>query len=143
MTTSNWIYITDLSPFKPVYLPEDNPADFDFFFDTSSRRSCYLAPERFFAAGSKAERRRAESDWQDGQRDGKVTEEMDVFSAGCTIAELWLDGKDVFNLSGMLAWREGKSSPEGVISEITDPLMQVKPTGGHSCRRASGQQADQ
>ncbi|KAL7416414.1 hypothetical protein BDY24DRAFT_379669 [Mrakia frigida] len=126
VTTSNWIYITDLSPFKPVYIPEDNPADFDFFFDdtTSGRRSCYIAPERFFAAGSKAERRRAESDWQDGQRDGKVTEAMEVFSAGCTIAELWLDGKDVFNLSGMLAWREGKSSPEGVIGEITDPLIQ-------------------
>jgi phosphoinositide-3-kinase regulatory subunit 4 len=52
---------------------------------------------------------------------------MDVFSAGCTIAELWLDGKDVFNLSGMLAWREGKSSPEGNIQEISDLLIQVSP----------------
>lgn len=117
--------ITDLAPFKPVYIPEDDPADFSFFFDTSQRRSCYLAPERFYASGTKAEKKRAESSLEEGKRDGKVTEEMDVFSAGCTIAELWLEGKDVFSLSGMLGWRKGESSPEGVLNEITDPGIQV------------------
>lgn len=50
---------------------------------------------------------------------------MDVFSAGCVIAELWLEGKDVFSLSGMLAWKKGESSPEGVISEIEDKGIRV------------------
>ena len=47
VTGWNWALLTDLASFKPVYLPEDNPADFNFFFDTSRRRTCYIAPERF------------------------------------------------------------------------------------------------
>jgi len=38
----------DFAPFKPVYLPRNNPsAIFGFFFDTAGRRCCYVAPERF------------------------------------------------------------------------------------------------
>ena len=36
-----------ITTFKPTALPEDNPADFSYFFDTSRRRTCYIAPERF------------------------------------------------------------------------------------------------
>lgn len=51
VTSWNWLYLTDFSSsFKPTYLPEDNPADFSFYFDTSGRRTCYLAPERFWEA---------------------------------------------------------------------------------------------
>lgn len=39
--------ITDIASFKPVLVPAEDPADFNFFFDTSRRRTCYLAPERF------------------------------------------------------------------------------------------------
>jgi len=60
----------DFSPFKPVYIPEDNPANFDFFFDTSMRRYCNLAPERFYS----------EQTGYDSK--GNVTPEMDVFSIG-------------------------------------------------------------
>ena len=47
MTGWNWVFLTDIASFKPAILPEDNPADFNFF-DTSWRCSCYIAPERFF-----------------------------------------------------------------------------------------------
>jgi len=48
VTTWNWVYLTDLSSaYKPVMLIEDYPADFSFFFDTTGRRTCYIAPERF------------------------------------------------------------------------------------------------
>ena len=43
----NWVLLTDIASFKPAILPEDNPADFNFFFDTSRRRGCYIAPKRF------------------------------------------------------------------------------------------------
>lgn len=36
---------------------QDNPADFSFFFDTSSRRTCYVAPERFYKAGTEIDQR--------------------------------------------------------------------------------------
>ena len=43
------VLLIDIASFTPAILPEDNPADFmiNFFFDTSRRRSCYIAPERF------------------------------------------------------------------------------------------------
>ena len=45
---SSWqsLYMTDFASFKPVDLPADNPADFAYFFDTSGKRKCYIAPER-------------------------------------------------------------------------------------------------
>ncbi|KAK0532074.1 Serine/threonine-protein kinase [Tilletia horrida] len=53
VTSSLSIYITDFAAsFKPVYLPLDDPADFGFFYDTSGRRSCYIAPERFYSSDS-------------------------------------------------------------------------------------------
>ncbi|KAG8212699.1 hypothetical protein J437_LFUL019599 [Ladona fulva] len=45
ITSWNWVLLTDFASFKPTYLPEDNPADFSYFFDTSRRRTCYIAPE--------------------------------------------------------------------------------------------------
>ncbi|CAG8479194.1 448_t:CDS:10 [Funneliformis mosseae] len=58
VTSWNWVYLADFAGYKPTYLPEDNPADFSFFFDTSSRRTCYLAPERFYKPGSEIDRRK-------------------------------------------------------------------------------------
>ena len=40
----SWLTLTDFASFKPTFLPEDNPADFSYFFDTSRRRVCYIAP---------------------------------------------------------------------------------------------------
>lgn len=50
VTSWLWVLLTDIASFKPTFLPEDNPADFNYFFDTSKRRICYLAPERFVKA---------------------------------------------------------------------------------------------
>ena len=53
LTSWDWAFLVDFAPYKPTLLPADNPADFSFFFDTSGRRKCCLAPERFYdpAAG--------------------------------------------------------------------------------------------
>lgn len=68
VTTWSWAYLADFAHYKPTYLPEDNPADFSFFFDISGRRTCNLAPERFYAVGESL--------------DDKITDAMDVFSLG-------------------------------------------------------------
>jgi phosphoinositide-3-kinase regulatory subunit 4 len=47
-TTSNWIVLTDFSPFKPATIPDDDPTDFQYYFDCMGRHRCYLAPERFY-----------------------------------------------------------------------------------------------
>ena len=47
VTGCNWVLLIDIASFEPAILSEDNPADFNFFFETSRRRSCYIALERF------------------------------------------------------------------------------------------------
>ncbi|KAK9480794.1 hypothetical protein V1514DRAFT_324477 [Lipomyces japonicus] len=104
VTSWNWVYLSDFASFKPTYLPEDDPADFSFFFDTSLRRVCYVAPERFFKPG---ERKR-----------GQLTDQMDIFSLGCVIAELFLEGSPIFTLSQLFGYRRGTFSPD--LSKIED-----------------------
>lgn len=109
VTSWNWLYLSDFSSsFKPTFLPEDNPADFSFYFDTSGRRTCYLAPERFLVAGE-----------EPGSRN--VNWAMDVFSAGCVIAELFLEAP-IFTLSQMYKYRKGEYSPEhSQLVKVEDP----------------------
>lgn len=128
VTSWNWLYLTDFSStFKKTYLPEDNPADFSYYFDTSGRRTCYLAPERFLAAGEK----------DDGRG---VTWAMDIFSVGCVIAELFLEAP-IFNLSQLYKYRKGEYDPGyGYLNKIQDDdlremithMIQLEPESRYS-----------
>ncbi|KAL2869199.1 ubiquitin-binding serine/threonine protein kinase VPS15 [Aspergillus lucknowensis] len=113
VTSWNWVYLSDFSSsFKPTFLPEDNPADFSFYFDTSGRRTCYLAPERFLVAGE-----------EPGSRN--VNWAMDIFSAGCVIAELFLESP-IFTLSQTYKYRKGEYSPEhSQLGKIEDPEIRA------------------
>lgn len=110
VTSWNWLYLADFSSvYKPAYLPEDNPADFSFYFDLSGRRTCYLAPERFLAAG------------QQPEGEGDVNWAMDIFSVGCVIAELFLEAP-IFSLSQLFKYRQGEYNPElSHLNKIQDP----------------------
>ncbi|KAF5856824.1 Serine/threonine-protein kinase [Aspergillus alliaceus] len=128
VTSWNWVYLSDFSSsFKLTFLPEDNPADFHFYFDTSGRRTCYLAPERFLEAGEKRESQ-------------QINWAMDIFSVGCVIAELFLESP-IFTLSQMYKYRKGEYSPEhGQLSKIEDPeiralilhMIQIDPESRYS-----------
>jgi phosphoinositide-3-kinase regulatory subunit 4 len=110
VTSWNWLYLTDFSSaYKPAHLPEDNPADFSFYFDLSGRRTCYLAPERFLASG------------QQPEGEGDVNWAMDIFSVGCVIAELFLEAP-IFSLSQLFKYRQGEYNPDlSHLSKIQDP----------------------
>lgn len=141
VTTSLMIYVTDFaSSFKPTFLPLDDPSDFSFFFDTSGRRTCYLAPERFYEAGSKYAPAATRIDANDadalgrlggpqtdllglGRQSGKVTQAMDVFSLGCVIAELWREGAPTFTLSQLFKYREGMFDVDAMLAGIPDDAV--------------------
>ncbi|KAI4133005.1 MAG: hypothetical protein LQ338_000473 [Usnochroma carphineum] len=117
VTSWNWLYLTDFSScYKKTRLPEDNPADFSYYFDISGRRTCYLAPERFLSA--------------DETDDGRgVTWAMDVFSVGCVIAELFLESP-VFSLSQLYKYRKGEFDPAfSFLGKIQD--KEVRDLVGH------------
>lgn len=129
VTSWNWLYLSDFSSsFKPTTLPEDNPADFSYFFDTAGRRTCYLAPERFLAAGETPDPK------------AQITWAMDVFSAGCVIAELFLESP-IFNLSQLYKYKRGEYDPVGThlnrladkdIREMVAHMIQADPESRYS-----------
>jgi phosphoinositide-3-kinase regulatory subunit 4 len=128
VTSWNWIYLTDFASYKPTYLPLDDPSDFSFFFDTSGRRTCYIAPERFYTHVTNpeisAKKSRIAED-PEGKRDGKVTESMDCFSVGCVIAELFLEGAPLFTLSQLFKYREGEFNVDSHLAPIEDEGVRV------------------
>ncbi|SCU93278.1 LAME_0F03246g1_1 [Lachancea meyersii CBS 8951] len=113
LTSWNWLVVTDFSEnLKPTYLPEDNPGDYSFYFDTSQRRTCYLAPERFDSSKYQML----------GDQNFKLTLEMDVFSAGCCIAEIFSEGNCIFNLSQLFRYQNGEYNPQDFLnSQVEDP----------------------
>ncbi|CAJ2513672.1 Uu.00g017910.m01.CDS01 [Anthostomella pinea] len=107
VTSWNWLYLTDFTgSFKPTKLPDNNPGTYSYFFDLSGRRTCYLAPERFVEHIQNAQ----ELEGHD------LTWSMDIFSAGCVIAELFLE-TPIFSLSQTFKYRRGEYDP--VISHLS------------------------
>ncbi|GAB5365322.1 hypothetical protein AAMO2058_001047700 [Amorphochlora amoebiformis] len=112
LTTWNWIFVTDIAFYKPGYLPADNPSTYNYFFDAEKQRKpppCYLSPERFY-------------DSKEGSPiESQLTSAMDIFAAGCCIAEIFLDGNVIFDYSQMLRYRNGTYSPDEALSKIRNP----------------------
>ena len=119
LTSWGWLLLADFAPYKPGALPADNPADFTAFFDDASgSRRCCLAPERFVEGESSggssggggknndATAAAAIAPFRSRHAPLALTEAMDVFSAGCVLAELYADGRALFDLSRLLAYRK-------------------------------------
>ena len=104
LTSWNWVMLTDFACYKPVELLEDNPAAYSFFYDTSRRRNCYIAPERF--------KKQLVDEFP------SLTVAMDIFSLGCAIAELFLEGEQIFNLHQLISYRDGDYSPDKTLGVI-------------------------
>lgn len=112
-----WIYLADFATFKPVTLPENDTAQFLFYFDVSQRRVCYVAPERFSDSGPT-----------------ELTYEMDIYSTGCVIAELFMDGQPLFSLADLFKYKRGEWSPEWssisedkAVQEMVASMVSVDP----------------
>ncbi|KAJ9053456.1 Serine/threonine-protein kinase [Entomophthora muscae] len=119
VTSWNWAYLSDFASFKPTYLPEDNPGDFSFFFDTSSRRSCYLSPERFYDP-VREPGKAVQAGALPGQSPG-LHPSMDVFAMGCVIGELFLESSPTFLLSQLLSYKRGEYDPAAALQPIECP----------------------
>ncbi|BES89107.1 phosphoinositide 3-kinase regulatory subunit [Nesidiocoris tenuis] len=122
ITSWHWVLLTDFASYKPTLLPEDNPADFSYFFDTSRRRTCYIAPERFVKTlGPDVSNQLPFTE----EKREDLTAAMDIFSAGCALAELYTDGQPPFDFSQLLSYRSGEYSPENHLSRIEDDQVRI------------------
>ena len=160
LTAWDWVFLTDLAPFKPSRIPDDDPSFFSYYFDTSGRRICLLAPERFCPssntntniylnnnnglAPNSSNRLARDSSFIMVDINGvdqsvtvieentqsstnvnpnngeELTEKMDIFSVGCVIAQLFLDGEALFDYSQLLAYRKGDTEHFSKLMERID-----------------------
>lgn len=86
VTSWNWVLLVDFASFKPTFLPDDNPADYSYFFDTSRRRICYIAPERFTNVTLDNNCMFNEMPCNSGE----LTPAMDIFSTGYVLLYKYL-----------------------------------------------------
>ncbi|CAI4227608.1 unnamed protein product [Auanema sp. JU1783] len=94
LSSINWLQLTDFASFKPTFLPNDNPSHFTFFFDTSGKEVCNLAPERFLSSTLFDKKAKELGDkWMFGT----LNHAMDIFSAGCVVYEMLNEGRSPFN----------------------------------------------
>ena len=143
VTSWNWVHLADFASFKPTMVPADNPADFSFYFDAGGRRRCYLAPERFVDAQNAATSMGAGPRRKSPPPPPPLTPAMDVFSLGCVLGELFLEGKALFDLSQLHAYRRGEFDPTEAIAKIDHPpvealilhMIQIDPSKRHTASR--------
>lgn len=119
VTSWHWVLLSDFASFKPTHLPEDNPADFSYFFDTSRRRTCYIAPERFIkslASDMSSQLLLSE----ENIKKADLTPAMDIFSAGCALTELFTEGHPPFDFSQLLAYHNNEFSIDKHLDKVED-----------------------
>lgn len=141
ITSWNWLLLSDFSNLlKPTYIPEDNPNQYSFYFDTSGRRLCYIAPERFYNSQDHPKHILNFNDDGLFTMKNSVTDAMDLFSTGCVIAELYNDGEPTFTLSQLFKFMKNEYTPDlsGIYNKdivtIIGKLIKLDPNERSSAR---------
>ncbi|CAJ1423979.1 unnamed protein product [Effrenium voratum] len=136
---SSWshVMLTDFATFKPLFLPQDDPSEFSFFFESDrNRHRCYLAPERFDSGAASRGRFSRELEWHS---DLAASASMDIFSLGCVLSELFQDGQTLLDLPQLRAYRLGGDIREKLsglnpdMQELVSSMLSRDP-----CLRKSG-----
>lgn len=131
LTSYNWLFITDfltvenvysvsqkdeqedrMVNYKPTYVEEESWNLYNMFFgELDNNKRCYIAPERCLS--------RREY-YQKTINNYLVQPSMDIFSVGCIIAEIFLDGKPLFDLARHQLYRKDKFNPRDMLRLIGD-----------------------
>ena len=103
------MYLADLHPYKPVVVMDDNLKRYNKYFgylDNNIR--CYLAPERWLTPNRAPDNADSAADTERFvDQNMKMAPSMDIFSAGCVIAEIISDGEPLFDLPRLQSYRRG------------------------------------
>ena len=127
LTSNLSLYISDFATYKPAYLSIEDISDYTYFFgsnDADSMKGCYLAPERL-----------VEKNIIKGNNE--KTYQMDVFSAGVIIAELFLE-RTIFDYTGLLNYKKGNKNlfnideilsniPQNNIRSLIYKMIEIDP----------------
>ena len=111
--------LTDFASFKPTRVPDDDPSEYIYHFqrqvESGDHREtpCYLAPERLSVGIQQSQERYGNPD--------QLTPNMDIFSVGCVLIELFLNGEKAFDLGDLLEYKE-----KGSVSSLTRKLNKIE-----------------
>ena len=107
VTSANNLFLTDMVSYKPAYFKSDDIEGYNKFYgELDNNRRCYFAPERF------------KDDFEEGDQSyDNLDPSMDIFSAGCNIAEIFMDGKPFFDITSLRQYKKGDFSPETILSK--------------------------
>lgn len=102
-----------MSPYKPTHIKDDDLKAYnEYFGDLDNNIRCYTAPERW------------KSPTDSFAAQAKLEPSMDIFSAGCIIAEIMMDGLPLFDLARLQNHRRGTFDPrEELQKRIGDPVI--------------------
>lgn len=130
VTSFLWVSLGDFASYKPVTLPENNPSDFSYFFDTSRRHCCNMAPERFVeqpVPNAEHETTESRMNYSIDTEINSLTPHMDLFSLGCVLAELFSEdtpNSSMFDLGQILMFKKQEYDPSKFVEgSITDPKV--------------------
>lgn len=101
--------------YKPVLIADDNLKEYNQFFgDLDNNIRCYTAPERWYSPTEKV----------DKSLDSELKPAMDIFSTGCVIAEILMNGLPLFDLARLQQYRRGFFDPTDELKKrIGDQKM--------------------
>ena len=125
LTTWNHAFLADFSWFAPNYIYEDLLGDIHYYYPSATWK-CNLAPEKFISRDSKETSSLQWSNEDIIQMSAETIanlQKMDIFSLGCVIAELMLDGSSLFSYKELLDYRRGNYCPKEKLNKIKDPKV--------------------
>ena len=109
LTSKLSVFLTDISVYKPVYLPiEDLQYYNTYFYSSEHDKSCYLAPERFIINSN------------DIKKTNELTPEMDIFSLGVVMSEIFLEKFSIFTQNDIINYKNKKIDLKDKLREIKD-----------------------
>ena len=105
------VFYSDISVYKPAYLPiEDLQSYNTFFYSSEHDKSCYLAPERFIYSANEIK----------NKKKIELTPEMDIFSLGVVMSEIFLEKSSIFTQNDMINYKSNKIDLKQKLIEIKD-----------------------
>ncbi|EEA07813.1 uncharacterized protein CMU_028870 [Cryptosporidium muris RN66] len=125
--------ITDLCPWKPIYIDRDDLRLWTIFFEKENSSKCYLAPERFIDRDNMKRKiliyeNLYQYEYTEDNCNKSLSDEtlllqkMDIFSLGCTIIEIMNNGNLNLNLKQILKRHKDENSTGKFETEVTDEL---------------------
>ena len=104
------VFLSDISVFKPVNIPIDDLHSYNtIFYSNEHDKSCYIAPERFI--NSKEIK---------NIKQNQLTTEMDIFSLGVVMSEIFLEKFSIFTQTDIINYKNRIIDIKNKLDEIKD-----------------------